>query len=265
MNKYGNAAAGECPNSTDGRFGAETPRFSAVKPSEIWLELTKKPSGFSVVPFRAKFPLKYRLEPLPAGNAQPAEKGFDKLVDGGSKRSRPCQFLLWKMGFPPQQSYLPYTPPGAIGSSKEIRPSRALQGFSTDLSHCPPAMLSQPKKVLTSWWTGGASALVPASFCSGKWVFPPQQSSPPYTPPGTIGSSREIRPSRALQGFSADLSHCPPAMLWITAHCSALAEHRLRRRADRCLFFFKTDIQHTPSPVCIMAHYVFCACRLDGI
>ena len=133
-----------------------------------------------------------RLEPLPAGNAQPAEKGFDKLVDGG------------------------------------------------------------------------ASALVPASFCSEKWAFPPQQSYPPYTPPGTIGSSREIRPSRALQGFSADLSHCPPAMLWITAHCSALAEHRLRRRADRCLFFFKIDIQHTPSSV-IMAHFVFCACRLDGI
>ena len=35
------------------------------------------------------------------------------------------------------------------------------------------------------------------------------------------------------------------------------------RRINRC--FFLAELQHFPSPVWIIAHFVFCACRLDGI
>ena len=35
------------------------------------------------------------------------------------------------------------------------------------------------------------------------------------------------------------------------------------RRINRC--FFLAELQFFPSPMCIIAHFVFCACRLDGI
>lgn len=35
------------------------------------------------------------------------------------------------------------------------------------------------------------------------------------------------------------------------------------RRINRC--FFLAELQCFPSPMCIIAHFVFCACRLDGI
>ena len=93
-----------------------------------------------------------------SGRFQLVKKVFDKLVDGrasspatatptsfckksfrfpGAKTARK-RFLLWKMRFSSAKIVPrpPYTPPGTIKSSRELRPSRALQGFFDSLK--PP-------------------------------------------------------------------------------------------------------------------------------
>ena len=90
-----------------------------------------------------------------ASRVQLVKKVFDKLVDGrasspatatptsfckksfrfpGAKTARK-RFLLWKMRFSAAKIVPrpPYTPPGTIKSSRELRPSRALQGFFDSL------------------------------------------------------------------------------------------------------------------------------------
>ena len=98
----------------------------------------------------------------------------------------------------------PYTPLGTIESSKGLRPSRALRGFFDSLGrgsklprHCHP--LQSPLKIED--FSGAEPArkrffLWKMGFSDAKTV-----PCPPYMPPGTIESSKGLRPSRALRGF----------------------------------------------------------------
>ena len=117
---------------------------------------------------------------------QLVKKVFDKLVDGrasspatatptsfckksfrfpGAKTARK-RFLLWKMRFSSAKIVPrpPYTPPGTIKSSRELRPSRALQGFFDSLRQmyiCRPAEGAQYRRRYFSlspsrYWRGVA-------------------------------------------------------------------------------------------------------------
>ena len=180
---------------------------------------------------------------LRPSRAQLVKKVFDKLVDGrasspatatptsfckksfrfpGAKTARK-RFLLWKMRFSSAKIVPrpPYTPPGTIKSSRELRPSRA----------------QLVKKVFDKLVDGRASSpatATPTSFCKKSFRFPGAKTArkrfllwkirfsaakivpcPPYTPPGTIKSSRELRSSRTLQGFFDSLKPSPYAAVFL--------------------------------------------------
>ena len=146
----------------------------------------------------------------------------------------------------------PYTPPGTIKSSRELRPSRTLQGFFDSLALRRKSQGQLVKKEFDKLVDGGASSPArcrvsnlrfepsavspsakpenplgfqpschPYQFLLKSFRFPGAKTArkrfllwkmgfsgakivpcPPYTPLGAIESSRGLRPSRALRGFS---------------------------------------------------------------
>lgn len=77
-------------------------------------------------------------------------------------------------------------------------------------------------------------------------------------PAGNALNDTETRLCQKLRIVFADIRQfqCFPSF-----RCSPIPV-RLRR-INRC--FFLAELQFFPSPMCIIAHFVFCACRLDGI
>ena len=98
----------------------------------------------------------------------------------------------------------PYTPPGAIESSREIRPSRTLRSFFNRLPPVLRATASQ-KRGFDKLVDEGASALTTAP-CPRR-----------IRRRVRLKAQERLRPSRTLQGFST-VCHPFYGRLWF-AHC----------------------------------------------
>ena len=113
------------------------------------------------------------------GIAQLVKKGFDKLVDGEASSPARCR-----------ASNLRFEPSAVSPKAKPENP----KGFQPP---CHPHQFLLKSKRFPGAKTAGKRFLLWKMGFSGAKIVP----RPPYTPLGAIGSSRGLRPSRALRGF----------------------------------------------------------------
>ena len=119
--------------------------------------------------------------------AQLIKRDFDKLVDGGA--SSPARCRVSNLRFEPSAVSPSAKPENPLGFQPSCHPYQ----FLLKSFRFPGAKTARKRFLL---WK--------MRFSSAKIV-----PRPPYTPPGTIKSSRELRPARALQGFFDSLCRRP--------------------------------------------------------
>ena len=117
---------------------------------------------------------------LPFMGAQLVKKGFDKLVDGEASSPARCR-----------ASNLRFEPSAVSPKAKPENP----KGFQPP---CHPHQSPLKIKDFSGAETARKRFFLWKMGFSGAKIVP----CPPYTPLGTIESSKGLRPSRALRGFS---------------------------------------------------------------
>ena len=118
--------------------------------------------------------------PFKGLSAQLVKKGFDKLVDGEASSPARCR-----------ASNLRFEPSAVSPKAKPENP----KGFQPP---CHPHQFLLKSKRFPGAKTARKRFLLWKMGFSGAKIVP----CPPYTPLGAIESSRGLRPSRALRGFS---------------------------------------------------------------